>query len=99
MNKAKFMGQKSLLEAMRYAVEAGQRVKSARLFELAKEWYGKTTQDQVDHKFTLEFENVLDVLLGEGFRCTNKEWYRPGTVIEKKPHVPKGDERQLRMFG
>ena len=86
------MGQKTMLEALRYAVDVSAGITSKRLFELTKEWAPKGTE--IDEQFTLEFENCLDVLLGEGRRCTNKTWYCRGAKIVKKPRTVKTDDRQ-----
>jgi hypothetical protein len=94
MNKKDIMRHSSTETLLRAAIRHKPGITSARLFDLAKEWAGKSWE-QGD---TFEFEECLKKLRAGDFRVTNKQWYEKGHVSEREPHgPPKVDPRQIRM--
>ncbi len=94
MNKKEIMRQTSMEILLKEMIRHKPGITSARLFDTAKEWAGKSW-GQSD---TFEFEDTLKRLRVGDFRCTNKQWYEKGHVAAKEPHGPsKTDPRQLRM--
>jgi len=89
MNKLLLMSQKTLPDLIRHAVNREPGITSEKLWKLAKDW---------DHTMSAgEFDRGLAKMAGE-LRCTNKCWYEPGAVVQRKLREPKVDTRQTRMF-
>lgn len=96
MSKLERMRQPSINTLVKWCVDSNPGVTSDKLYEYAKEWYGKLW----GYGNTADFEAALQALREGGYRCTNKQWYPAGYVAEPKVRGPgKEDPRQLRMFG
>ena len=94
MNKKDIMRQSSMEKLLEEMVKHQPGVTSQKLFDVAKEWAGKSW-GQAD---TFHFDEVLRKLLAKGYRCTNKQWYPKGYVAARDPKgPPKEDKRQLRI--
>ena len=96
MNKLNRMKATSMEILLQQCVEDEPGVTSARLFEYAREWYGKLWTQGL----TVDFERQLFSMVGNDYRVTNKQWYPAGHKADPKRRGPaKEDPRQTRMFG
>jgi len=94
MNKKDIMRQPTMEAVVVEMIRHKPGVTSARLFETAKEWAGKSWSASDTH----DFDALLGKLRRGDFRCTNQQWYEKGHVAQRDPHgPPKVDPRQLRM--
>lgn len=95
MNKADIMRQPDMGKLLRESIKSEPGITSAKLFERAKEWAGRTWE----YEDTEAFDKELFLILQEGYRVTNQGWYVPGAEgTKKKPRTRVDDPRQTRMF-
>lgn len=89
MSRLLLMSQKTLPDLIRVSVRREPGISSEKLWKLAKDW---------DHTMkAAEFDRELSKMIGE-LMVTNKCWYEPGAVVQRKKCEPKVDPRQTRMF-
>ena len=95
MNKLEIMKQRTVDILLAEMIKHQPGITVTRLWETAKEWYGKTSHQGM----ALEFDMALGQLLRTGdFHCTNKRCYPKGHVAPPQPHSgSKPDPRQVRM--
>ena len=97
MNKLAIMRQPSVQTLLEEMIKFQPGITTTRLWETTREWAGKIAS----RASVQEFERELEILrIAKDYRCTNKQWYPAGHVAPPKLcSGPKGDPRQLRMFG